>query len=325
MSPGAPASTSLFLQPEWFALLARTGMDTSTKQLMIEADDARLHLVRKGAHFESCANFYSPLFGFENDARPSTAHIQQLAGSLRAAGARQICLRPMLADSSGLKSLRTGFEAAGFRCDTLPVSINWHLPCSGLSWNDYLAARPSRLRNTLQRCRKRLEGTSGFRLDIIDQAGPALDTALAAYQHIYAASWKEPEPFPDFIPDLCRMAAERGWLRLGVLHVEGEPAAAQLWFVKDGTASIYKLAYDSRFARLGVGTVLSGALFEQVLDVDKVSEIDFLTGDDAYKAEWMSHRRELLALLAFDTRSLHGQLLAARHFLPRRIKHALGR
>ena len=33
-----------------------------------------------------------------------------------------------------------------------------------------------------------------------------------------------------------------------------------------------------------------------VIDTDKVAEIDFLTGNDAYKQDWMSDRRERFAL-----------------------------
>jgi CelD/BcsL family acetyltransferase involved in cellulose biosynthesis len=137
---------------------------------------------------------------------------------------------------------------------------------------------------------------------------------------VYASSWKQEEPYPDFIFELCKLARNKGWLRLGTLHVGGEPAAAQLWFVKDGTASIYKLAYDSRFAKLGVGTVLTSALFRHVLDVDKVCEIDFLTGDDAYKSEWMTHSRELIGLVAWDGRNPATLAMALTHFAVKWLK-----
>jgi len=38
--------------------------------------------------------------------------------------------------------------------------------------------------------------------------------------------------------------------------------------------------------------VLTAALMQHALDVDRVQTVDYLIGDDAYKREWMSHRRE---------------------------------
>ena len=35
---------------------------------------------------------------------------------------------------------------------------------------------------------------------------------------------------------------------------------------------------------------------EHVIDTDQVEEIDFLTGNEAYKQDWMSDRRERFAL-----------------------------
>jgi CelD/BcsL family acetyltransferase involved in cellulose biosynthesis len=113
-----------------------------------------------------------------------------------------------------------------------------------------------------------------------------------------------------------------GTLRLGIIHVDGEPAAAQLWFVHNGCALIYKLAYDERFADLSVGTILSAALFQHALDVDKVTEVDYLSGDDAYKKDWMSHRRERWGILALNPRTPRGALAIARHVGGRAMKRA---
>jgi hypothetical protein len=42
--------------------------------------------------------------------------------------------------------------------------------------------------------------------------------------------------------------------------------------------------------------------------------VDYLSGDDAYKADWMAARRERVGLVAFDRLSLRGVAAAARHF-----------
>lgn len=313
------ATPPLFLQKDWFELLLNKGLPAGRLATRVEAGSLAMFLLAHGRTLESCSNFYSPVFGFEGGAQPDEASLQAFASALRDNRPQQVMLRPLPADAAWLNGLRQALSR-DFFTDQLPVSTNWYLPCAGLSWVDYLAQRPSRLRNTLRRCQNKLKSMPGFRIDLVTQTGEAFEAALAAFQRVYAASWKEPEPFPDFIPGLCRMAAAQGTLRLAVLQVGDEPAAAQLWFVKNQTASIYKLAYDARFARLGVGTVLTAALFEHVMSIDRVAEVDFLTGDDAYKAEWMTHHRELVALLAFDRHSLGGRLRAARHFAPRWLK-----
>ena len=60
--------------------------------------------------------------------------------------------------------------------------------------------------------------------------------------------------------------------------------------------------------------VLTAALMKHVMDEDRVSEVDYLSGDDAYKRDWMAQRRERVGLVAFDPHSPRGLLAAARHF-----------
>lgn len=317
---GRPDSASLFLTANWFDLLQRHALPAQTVRRDASVGrDLCLPLVQERSTFRALSNYYSAIFGLRDDALPSTDEALQLADWFRSHGARRIELRPLYAAAPLLRLLQHALRQRGYLSDTYRVSTNWYLPCADLSWADYLAARPSRLSNTLRRCRKRLDAEHAWHLDIVtttEKLGPA----LAAYLQVYAQSWKEPEPYPDFIPELCRMGAGQDWLRLGVLYMNDAPVAAQIWFVKDGTASIYKLAYDSRFAKLGVGTVLTAALAEHVLEVDKVREIDFLTGDDAYKADWMTHARELVGFVAFDARSPLGLLQAAEHFARRWLR-----
>jgi len=55
-----------------------------------------------------------------------------------------------------------------------------------------------------------------------------------------------------------------------------------------------------------------------------VHEIDYLTGDDTYKKDWMSHRRERWGIIAFNPRTPRGLLGAGWHFGARAAKRALG-
>ena len=50
---------------------------------------------------------------------------------------------------------------------------------------------------------------------------------------------------------------------------------------------------------LSPGTTLTAALFEQVIDRDRVSLVDFGTGDDPYKRDWMELVRPRYRIEAF--------------------------
>ena len=187
-------------------------------------------------------------------------------------------------------------------------------------WGAYLDERPGQLRSTLKRKRARLLA-DGAKIEIA--TGPHdVERALAAYEQVYARSWKQPEPVPQFMPALIRLCARRGWLRLGSVWLGEVPIAAQLWIVADGRAAIYKLAYDDAYKRYAAGTVLTAQLMQHVLDVDQVHEVDYLTGDDAYKQQWMTHRRERWGLVAYDLRTMPGCWGALRQWAAGRTPDA---
>ena len=160
---------------------------------------------------------------------------------------------------------------------------------------NYWQQRPSQLRNTIRRKRQKLTA-EGARIDISQQATPEL---VAAYWQVYQHSWKPAEPNTDFINALLDQTSQHQSLRLGVLWLDGRPIAAQCWLVAAGVAAIYKLAQDQSFDHYSPGTVLTAALLDHVIEVDQVHTIDFLTGDDQYKAQWMDTKTPLYQLQAY--------------------------
>ncbi len=198
---------------------------------------------------------------------------------------------------------------------------NWYLQVQGRSYQDYFATLPSRLRNTVQRKTRQLESAGRMRLSITT-GNEGLDDAILAYQQIYQSSWKGAESHPEFVSGLIRMLASQGKLRLGVVYVDQQPAAAQLWILSHRVASIYKLAYDEQFAELSIGSILTAHMMRHAIDVDRVEQVDYLTGDETYKQDWMSHRRERWGIIAFRLSSAHGLLAAVRHIGGHALKRA---
>lgn len=260
---------------------------------------------------QSLANYYSALWAPALDPATTAAQLAELLRHLARwhAPVHSLHFAPMDPGSRAWETLRAALRLAGWASWDFLAFGNWYLRVSP-DWARYLATRPGELRNTLRRSEKRLL-KAGAQVEIVT-GGQRLAAAMRAYEQVYAASWKQAEPHPDFMPGLIRCCAEQGWLRLGVVWLDGRPIAAQVWMVAHGKASIYKLAYDDAFKAFGSGTVLTARLLRHVVEIDGVAEVDYLMGDDPYKRHWMSHRRERRGLRAYNPRTLVGLLSAAR-------------
>ncbi|WP_408643276.1 GNAT family N-acetyltransferase [Thioalkalivibrio thiocyanodenitrificans] len=161
-----------------------------------------------------------------------------------------------------------------------------------------MAARPARVRNSIARKERKLAREHGYTIRLYTRSG--LRQAMADYNAVYHRSWKARELYGGLVEGLAYGLSRQGWLRLAILYVDKLPVAAQLWFVAHGKASIFKLAYDETWRRYSPGSILTKHLMKHVIDNDKVTEIDFLTGNDAYKQDWMSERRERCALYCIN-------------------------
>ena len=312
-------ATDLFLSDAWFAHLLAHGFERQPHHFPLPLAPGVCMQLRQqagGEPLSSLSNYYSCLYGPQGDAS-SVLPAQWLAAAQamkRLPGGAVVRLKPLDAAADWLPQLEGGMRAAGYWTDRYFAFGNWYQPVPEGGFEVYWPARPSALRHSVERGRRRLDKAGDWRIDIQSEASDALDDAIAAYEAVYSRSWKKPESIPSFKPGLIRLAARMGWMRLGVLWLNGEPLAAQLWLVFSGKANIYKLAYVQGFEKLSAGSVLTAALMQHTMDVDGVSEVDYLSGDDAYKADWMGLRRERVGLLAFDRLSLGGVAAAARHF-----------
>jgi CelD/BcsL family acetyltransferase involved in cellulose biosynthesis len=327
----------VFDTPAWFENLQLRGLSRPPEALhvmeMYRAGGGepvgRLHLMRWDAKgpLLGVSNYYSSLFGPTwIDGVTEQADWCELAGRIRRLpGASVIRLQPLDVEGVFMRGMQAGLHACGYSVDRFFCFGNWYLPTEPGGFEAYWRQRPAQLRNTVERARRRLDRSHMWRIDIVRAPSPALEQGIAAYQRVYAQSWKEPEPNPAFMPGLIRMAADQGSLRLGLLWLDGEAVAAQVWVVTAGKAHIFKLAYQSGFERFSVGSVLTAALMQHVMDVDGVREVDYLTGDDNYKKDWMSHRRERVGLIAFDTSRPRGVLAWARHHAGKLYRRCVAR
>jgi len=257
------------------------------------------------------SSLYSPLASLASQPGERAAAMQAVLRDLSCGRPRPATIQfaPLDAQAPDTEALVAGLRDCGWYARRYFAFGNWHLPCDGLAFDDYIGARDSKVRHTLARKAKKLLAAGS--LEILTRPDD-VDRGMDAYDAIYGRSWKQPEPYPAFVREWARRCARRGWLRLGIASVEGKPIASQFWFTMDRRAYIFKLAYDEDYSKWSAGTVLTAHMFQHALETDRVVEIDYLTGDDPYKSAWMSHRRERIGLIASNLRSPRGAWSAAR-------------
>ena len=339
----ASAASGFSLSMPWFSNLVATCFDHNTILKIYAIEDR--HGVRKPCmalamcyqhaangwlsprKLMPIANYYTSLFSplQQESTTDSAENIRLLAEAIAADLPRwdMVDLHPLDISHPLFDLTQRAFRLAGMAVQTYFCFGNWYLEVNGRSFHQYLNGLSGKLRNTLQRKEKILSDANRIRFEIFSNTAE-LGHRILEFEQIYNASWKQPESCTAFIPGLILTCAEHGWLRMGIAYIDNQPAAAQIWIVKDEVASIYKLAHDKQFEKFSVGTLLTAKLMQYVIDIDRVREVDFLTGDDAYKCDWMSHRRERWGIVAFNLRTFKGVVAAVMNIGGRGFKKFFG-
>jgi hypothetical protein len=300
---------SLFDRIDWFESLHHHCLASNPVRILQAqegANEAWLFLLSPSNDRQSAlANWYSfawaPVYLGDPDAQTQRRLVEVLAAILFKTG-RHIDLYPV-AGSTDL--LLDAFRRSGWFGLRRPMGGRHVLNLDGRDFAAYWADRPSRLRNQVHRKARSNRFTFEIRHDVTD-------ALWQDYVAVHASSWKQPEPGLSFLRALAEREAAAGTLRLGFARLKGQPVATQFWTVENGTALIHKLAHDRAFDGASPGTLLSHAMFAHAIDADKVRHIDYGTGDNAYKTEWMEERQTLYRLDFFNPRFASTWFAAAR-------------
>ena len=297
---------SMFLSRTWFVELAASALEHGDSLLLacvVDGDQvlAMLPLRRcAGDTWYSLSNRYTSHFSLlindnEEAGDDRQAILECLVQGLGSLPYRVLRLEPVAEHDPVITDMQTVMESAGMCCHRFFKFYNWIHRLQGESFSDYFSARPPILRNSIKRKQRKLEREHGYRIRLFTRDD--LEPAMRDYDSIYRASWKPEEPFGAFIEVLVRRLAERGWTRLAILYAGDEPVAGQIWFVVHENAYIFRLAYDQAWQKSSPGSILTSYLMEHVIDTDGVEQIDYLIGNERYKQDWMSERRQYFGLV----------------------------
>ncbi|MFL0356460.1 GNAT family N-acetyltransferase [Erythrobacter sp. GH1-10] len=301
-------AASPFDRADWYELLAEAGL-TPLIAIASDADaSAALALTEEEGRIVPLRNWYS--FTWRQLAPEGEAGdrlLVEIARQLKKRGHR-VTLEPVPEEDGSASRLAKAFSKAGWQVDINACDTNHILNVGGRSFSEYWASRPGPLRTTLKRKAKKVAITILTDFDA---------KAWMHYERIYSESWKPDEDHPDMLRAFAEQEARAARMRLGLALHDGEPIAAQFWTVENGTAFIHKLAHLESHKQLSAGTTLSAALFEHVIDVDGVSLVDFGTGDQPYKADWMEETRPRYRVDCIDPKSPKGWIDLAKRAVRR--------
>jgi CelD/BcsL family acetyltransferase involved in cellulose biosynthesis len=205
-------------------------------------------------------------------------------------------------EGSLASELGAALEGEGFRVFRTSTDTCPFISLAPRTWEDYLGSLGREHRYNFRRRLRQLREESELRLERVSNEERRRE-AMAILFDLHERRWKDrggSDAFPRrdvvrFHEEMSRLALDRGWLRLFVLWVSGEPAAALYGFRYQGTFSFYQSGFDPRFARRSVGLVMMGLAIQSAFEEGAV-EFDFLHGAEGYKFLWARDRRHLMRM-----------------------------
>ncbi len=295
-------SNSLFLSRMWFETLSQHCLsEGQSLQLCCVLQDGILLAVLPMTRCEqgslsSLSNRFTSLYSVVVSTHKNTRIILDcLAKGLAKLPIHPIRIEPIDTKDTLMFELKDLLLNYGYQYQSLFLFHNWSQPVANQSFNDYFAKRPSYLRNTIKRKQSKLEREHQYKIRLFINSD--IEQAVQDYQTVYKTSWKTNEFYSDFTPALIHQCATKGYLRLGILYIEEQAIAAQIWIIVHKKANIYRLVYDENWKSYSPGSILTKFLMQHVIDTDKVVDIDFLTGNEKYKQDWMTIRKERIGMV----------------------------
>jgi CelD/BcsL family acetyltransferase involved in cellulose biosynthesis len=158
------------------------------------------------------------------------------------------------------------------------------LAFEGRSWDELLKGKSRNFREQVGRRTRALERDFDVTYRLVD--GPdGLDGALDTFFRLHALRHPKGSVITRteaFQREFAAVAAERGWLRLWLLELDGRPAAAWLGFRFAGAECYYQAGRDPAYDKHSVAFVLLARTIREALE-DGETEYRFLRGDEPYK------------------------------------------
>ena len=239
--------------------------------------------------------------------QPAAEVLGLLVEGIARAGVVDLALHRLPARDPATDQLAAALGQAGFRTSRRPTSSDCLAMVAG-GWEEHrrrLGGYERQVRRLVKRLAPLWEAT-------LDEYGPATGAPVAdgfqAYAALYDRSWKRPMPaaMRTLEHDLVTRTAGLGWPRVYVLCLDGQPAAAEVWFRLGPVATSLGTAYDQRLAALSPGSIIAWWAQERLFAEAVPGLVDHLPGHGPQKDQLGPDRFPILELEATRRTVLSG-------------------
>ena len=293
-----------FSRPGWIAAWWRAFGKGRLEVLAIRRSRrlaAALPLMRRGSTLSSPTNWHTPTY---SPLREDGKAIAELARALFSLGERRVTLS-FISPQEGMAECREAATTAGYRLLTRTMERSPYVPLDE-GWESYELRLTSKRRSNLRRLRRRLEDRGELSFEVAD-GSDQLERLLHEGFDLESRGWKgqsssaiasRPET-RRFYEEVARWAAERGWLRLAFLRLDGRALGFD-YCIEDGSAHyLLKTGYDPDYRNLAPGVVMRHQMLERAF-ASGLSSYEFLGSNDSWKLEWTERLRDRRQLQAFE-------------------------
>ena len=315
-----------FLRPGWTEAWLRAFTSDRAEVITVRQDGFLTGVLpivhRGGGVITAPANSHTPLAGALCDGHAAAA---VLAGEVLAA-------RPARADfryADPADPFVAHLRASGRRTIERTVSQQPWVDTSSGDFDAYLAGLSRKHRKEAGRLRRKLEAAGELTFEFADGSDDRLERLLEEGFAIEGSGWKTEngtainslEDAHTFYTELARWAAERGYLRLAFLRLDGLPLAFDYCLETGGAFYALKGGFDVEFRNLGPGVVLTHESLRRAFESESIHAYEFLGTADEYKLQWTSATRERVRFQIFSRSPVgllqyagwqHGRSLAKR-------------
>jgi CelD/BcsL family acetyltransferase involved in cellulose biosynthesis len=259
-----------------------------------------LPLMEDDGVVRSTSNWHTPEFGLLA-AQEELADLAQALVELRP---RRIWFAFVDPGDAGIAACRAAAEAAGYRTLERTLEESPYVSTEG-GWDAYRDGLGRKLASELRRRRRRLDEEGRFSFEVADgreQLPGLLDEGFA----VEAAGWKGEQSKAissrsetlAFYRNVAEWAAERDWLRLAFLRLDGRPFAFDFCIEADGIHYLLKTGFDPAYGRFAPGMILRYEMLARAFSIG-LRSYEFLGADEPWKLQWTRTTRRRTLFQAF--------------------------